>query len=93
MIGRKGVAIGTVHGQHPDHAIQSFEWHRERRAQGGESRGIAHISGFGFGIAIEDWLAFFRDPAAQTFSQANRQRREQPEVVAAHQFGHQFAAL
>jgi hypothetical protein len=63
------------------------------RTQGREFRGIADISGFSFGIAIDDRLALFGDPAAQAFSHANVQRREQAEVVAAHQFGRQLSIL
>ena len=89
----ESIAVGTVHGQHADHAIESFKRHGENGAQRGEFCGIAHISGFGLGIAIDDQLAFFGDPAAQPFSKTDIQRRELPEVIAAHQFGQQPAVL
>ena len=91
MIRRESVAFASIHGQHADHAVQPFERHSESRRRVVNFRGIATYPASACGIAIDDRLAFFRHPAAQSFADANVQRREQAEVVAAHQFGQQPA--
>ena len=91
MIGCERVAVGLIHRQHANHAVQSFQRHDQRRLQRRMFSRIDDVSRFHLRIAVHDRLAVCRHPSAQSLAHSDLQRRQHAEVFSAHQFRQQPA--
>ena len=76
MVGGERIPLCQVKGKHSDHAGDSLERNRQRRAQGAELRRIVQISRLNRWIAVDNRLAILRHPAGQSMPQRNSQGRE-----------------
>ena len=74
MVRRKRVSIRLIHGEHADDAVQTFQRHDQSGLQRRMLSLIDNVSGLNLRIAIDDRLAVFSHPSAQSFADSNLQR-------------------
>src|SRR5208282_747465 len=92
MVARESVFVRAIERQRADYAIDAFERHGQRRAQGTVLSRVVQISTLDRRVAVQNALSVRGYPTGESFAHGYLERGEQAVVLAVYKVGEQHLA-